>query len=157
MKMEELDLRTMKVRKKTYYPDHGQNVSQRFCEIVEMHHSKGRRLGKNPLHVEQYSPGIKVRVDDLTREMPRWNWMKPGVGLEEMVNDVSSNAIDEYIIAKRFLEGEIALRAKIWQRENGREVHFLTNKPARYVITVKMGAGDSIRLDSKDKSVVITV
>ena len=120
----------------------GQALSEKFNDVMGYNPRKGQKLGEIPLVVTEYSPGIRVRVDDPLKEL----WRTPGDDAGKWLNEALSKSVDTYDMVDKFLDGAIQLRSTVWKKDNGREIQFLTNKPYRAVITVILNDGEHIAL-----------
>ena len=133
-------------RREKYYSQ-GQALSQKLFDLTGYNPSLGQKLGDSPLVVADYSPGIKILVDDPLKDL----WLQPGEDAGKWLDEVLKKSIDIYDIVDKFLKGEVQLRSTVWMKNNGEEVKFLTNKPHRAVITVYMKKGDYIALKNLEE------
>ena len=125
----------------------GQALAEKFYSLTGYNPSFGQKLGNSPLVVAECSPGIKVRVDDPLKDL----WLCPGEDAAKWLDEALQKSIDIYDVVDKFLRGDVQLRSTVWMKDSGREVQFLTNKPYRCVITVRMDKkGDYIALKNLD-------
>lgn len=124
----------------------GQALSQEFTAKVRNRCEKQQMLGNLPLMVTNYTPGIQITVDDPTRDA---YWLGMTTEFEDLADQFASNMVDDMAVREHFLSGRLKLRSKIWQI-NQDEVAFLSNKPIRRIITVRLNKGDRIALSNRD-------
>ena len=138
-----------RIRKKKWHSNYKQDISQKFFEMVKKNCENERCLGELPLHVKWYTSKIKIQADNLMCARRKCRTFL-AEDLRELFDDLSSDAIDEYVMVSRFLDGRLEVRPKVWLRNNGREIHLLANKPERTVITVKLSKGETLALEDRN-------
>lgn len=120
----------------------GQALSQKLYDLTGHNPSLEKKLGDSPLVLVDYSPGIRILVDDPLKDL----WLCPGEDAGKWLDEAMKKSIDIYQVVTKFLKGEVQVRSTVWMKNNGEEIKFLTNKPYRSILTVYLKKGDYIAL-----------